>query len=222
MTEIPQETAQRLTQKARRYSASGDYPAAIEEQRQAIRILQNELNRMERQTPELADEREKYAHRLSDCLGRLGGIYRRAGLIPEGIEAYRQGKEIERQYRLDDSYNLTNWIVLRLLEDPARLAELAGDINQAIDLIRGQVEGPRRDQWWAWADLGLVCHLGGRPREAREAYERFKQTGARRADYQSVLAVLNPLKQQFEPSAPELAAQLGDTIRDLQASSGKP
>jgi hypothetical protein len=33
--------------------------------------------------------------------------------------------EIERDFRLDDSYNLTNWFVLQLLDDPAPLPALA-------------------------------------------------------------------------------------------------
>jgi hypothetical protein len=109
--------------------------------------------------------------------------------------------------------------VLQLLEDPARLEELISDIYDAIALLRVQVEGPRRDQWWALADLGLLCLLGGRPREAREAYERFQQAGPRPVDYQSVLEVLGSLQKKFQESEPERAAELSNTIKYLQSAS---
>jgi hypothetical protein len=108
---------------------------------------------------------------------------------------------------------------LQLVDDPTRLKALTSEINHAIALIQVQVEGPRRDQWWAWADLGQLCLLGRRPREARDAYERFQQAGPRRVDYQSVLAVLGSLQEQFLASEPDLAADLDDTIKYLESAS---
>jgi hypothetical protein len=210
--------AERLALQARRKLLLEDYPAAIESQRKSVGILQDELDSLEADSLASADERKECAHRLSDHWGRLGGIYRRANMDPEGIDAYRHGMEIERQYQLEDSYNRTNWIVLTLLQDPAKLDGLGHEINQTIDLIQAQVQGPRRDQWWAWADLGLVCQLGGRVREAQEAYEHFRQAGARPTDYKTVLPVLEQLRAKFEPS--ELATQLGETIRTLEATEG--
>jgi hypothetical protein len=220
MTEVSQGMAERLTLQARRKLLLKDWPAAIENQRDAVGILREELDSLEADSSASADERKECAHRLSDYWGRLGGIYRRAEMVPEGIDAYRHGMEIERKYQLEDSYNRTNWIVLTLLQDPAKLDGLGPDINEAIDLIQAQVQGPRRDQWWAWADLGLVCQLGGRDREARGAYEHFQQAGARPVDYKSVLEVLESLSEKFQPSAPELAARFGETVQTLQAPSG--
>jgi len=219
MTDVPQGSAERLALRARRSMDNGELSVAIEQQNQAVEIRRQELARLDNDSPTLADERREAAHRLSDYLGRLGGMYRRADLIPDGIDAYRDGKDIEQKYRLDDSYNLTNWIVLQLVDDPTRLKALTGEINQAIALIQVQVEGPRRDQWWAWADLGQLCLLDRRPREARDAYERFQQAGPRRVDYQSVLAVLDSLQEQFMASEPDLAADLDDTIKYLQSAS---
>jgi tetratricopeptide (TPR) repeat protein len=219
MTDVPQETAERLALRARRSMDSGDLSTAIEQQNAAVELRKQELARLEEESPTLTDERREAAHRLSDYLGRLGGMYRRDGRIADGIDAYRDGKDIEQKYRLDDSYNLTNWIVLQLLDDPTRLKALAGEINHAIALIGVQVEGPRRGQWWAWADLGQLCLLGRRPREAREAYERFQQAGPRRVEYQSVLAVLGSLQEQFMASEPDLAADLDDTIKYLESAS---
>lgn len=220
MTEVSQGMAERLALQARRKLLLKDYPAAIESQRKAVEILQSELDSLEADSSASADERKECAHRLSDYWGRLGGIYRRANMDPEGIDAYRHGMEIEQRYQLEDSYNRTNWIVLTLLQDPAKLDELGHEINQTIDLIQAQVQGLRRDQWWAWADLGLVCQLGGRVREARGAYEHFQQAGARPVDYKSVRDVLESLSARFQPSAPELSARLGETVQTPQASIG--
>lgn len=229
MTEVPQETAEVLLEKAKRLTRQAqrkllldpeDYPGAIEDQREAVRLVQGALGGLEADSSASADERKECAHRLADYWGRLGGIYRRADMVPEGIEAYGHGKEIEGRYQLDDSYNRINWIVLTLLQDPGKLGALEKEINEAIDLIQAQVQGPRRDQWWAWADLGLVCQLGGRVREARGAYEHFQQAGARPVDYKSVLDVLESLSARFQPSAPELSARLGETVQTLQASIG--
>jgi tetratricopeptide (TPR) repeat protein len=221
MAEVPQETADRLALRAKRGSDRGEYQDAIEQQRRAIEVRERELAELDPDSPTLADERKAAAHRLSDYWGRLGGIYRRAGQISDGIDAYRHGMEIEREFRIDDSYNLTNWIVLPLLEDPARLAALAGQINDAIAIVQVQVDGPRRDQWWAWADFGLLCLLGRRPQEARTAYDHFRQTGPTRADYGSVLAVLRSLQEQFERPEPELAADLSDAIKYLESARGE-
>ncbi len=216
MTEVAQEQAERLALQARRKMLAGEYETAIESQRKAVAILQDQLDDLEREPPASADEREESAHRLADYWGRLGGIYRRAKMVPEGIEAYEMGKELERRYQLDDSYNRTNWIVLTLLQDPSQLEALGHEIDESIAIIQTQVRGPRRGEWWAWADLGLVCHLCRRTDEARAAYEHFRQAGARPADYQSVLSVLESLRAVFLPSAPGLAAELGATIHLLE------
>jgi len=231
MAEALQETAERLALRAKRSSDRGDYPGAIGQLRQAIEIREQELFDLNRDSPALPDERKEAAHRLSDYWGRLGGIYRRAAqesegidraaLTSAGVDAYRRGMEIEREFRLDDTYNLTNWVVLQLLEDPVRLPELAGVINDAIAIVQVQVDGPRREQWWAWADLGLLCLLARRPWEARAAYEHFQQVGPRPVDYRSVLAVLDSLHEQFKPCDPELAGGLNDVIEHLRSVSSE-
>ncbi len=221
MTEVPQEIAERLAVRARLDSSRGNYEEAIRQQREAVRILERESASLPQDSQTLADERKEYAHRLSDYWGRLGGIYRKADMTEEAVEAYRHGMEIEKEYRLDDSYNRTNWIVLQVLDDPARLPDLRDEIEDAIALIQVQVEGPRRKQWWAWADLGLLCHLDGRVREARQAYQRFQMVGARSADCRSVLDVVSSVRARVAPSEPELAAEMAETIQALESAAGR-
>jgi tetratricopeptide (TPR) repeat protein len=217
MADVLQEKAERLAVRARRESLRGNHDAAIDQQHDAVMMLEQHLEELTEDSPLLADDRKEAARRLSDYWGRLGGIYRRADQIPDAIDAYEHGMKLEQRYRLDDSYNLTNWIVLQVLDKPARLEALSKQLEEAIALIQLQVEGPRRDQWWAWADLGLVCLLAGRVQESRRAYDRFQQAGARRTDYKSVLDVLRSLQEQLEPSRPKLAAEFATTIETLES-----
>jgi hypothetical protein len=211
MAESPQEQAERLALQARRKMLAEDLEGASEDQRDAVSILRVLLDDLKREmAPD--EERKEIAQQLADYWGRLGGMYRRRAMAAEGIEAYGRGKELEREYKLDESYNRTNWIVLKLLDDPAQLEALQPEIDETTLLIAAQVRGPRRDEWWAWADLGLLRHLGGQPAEARTAYEQFQRAGARPSDYRSVLSVLEPLRAAFQEPSPELAAELSTTI----------
>jgi tetratricopeptide (TPR) repeat protein len=212
-----QEQAYRLAVRARRDTHRGHLEQAMEQQEQAVELLERQLEQLDGDPDVLPDELVEAVRRLSDHYGRLGGIYRRAGRVDEAVDTYRKGMELERRYRLDDSYNRTNWIALQVLEDPDQLPALAGHIEDAVSLIGAQVEGPRRDQWWAWADYGLVSLLGNRVPEARRAYDRFRRTGARRVDYESVLGLLRLLRDRLAPSQPALAAEFAQTIASLES-----
>ncbi|MGH3912618.1 MAG: hypothetical protein ACRDTC_04310 [Pseudonocardiaceae bacterium] len=92
------------------------------------------------------------------------------------------------------------------------------EIGQAADLIRGQVERTRRDQWWAWADLGLLSMLDGRPCDALWAYDHFAESGARRTDYESTLTVMRELQTHLSGVHPERAAAFTEAIEHLEAT----
>jgi tetratricopeptide (TPR) repeat protein len=216
-----QDQADRLAVRARRDTTRGNLEQAMDQQEKVVELLEQRLEYLEEDPDAIEDERAEAVRRLADHYGRLGGIYRRAGRIEDAVRAYRQGMELERRHRLDESYNRTNWIALQVLDDPGRLPALSADIADAISLIAAQVEGPRRDQWWAWADYGLVSLLGDRVPEARRAYDRFQRTGARRVDYESVLGVLRPLRDRLAPSQPSLAAEFTRTIDILKASADR-
>ena len=157
MTEVPQEIAERLAVRARLDSSRGNYEEAIRQQRESVRILERESASLPQDSQTLADERKEYAHRLSDYWGRLGGIYRKADMTEEAVEAYRHGMEIEKEYRLDDSYNRTNWIVLQVLDDPARLPDLRDEIEDGRD------DPGSRIRRWPHDRLGILVNVA-RPR----------------------------------------------------------
>jgi hypothetical protein len=116
-------------------------------------------------------------------------------------------------YGIVDSYNLTNWIVLRILSGEVEVAELSGDVANGVRVIEEQVGGTRRDQWWAWADLGLVSLLAGDYDRAQRAYERFRSAGARAQDYHSTLAVLT----QLEPIVRKQSVTLANAFAQATA-----
>lgn len=163
---------------------------------------------------------------LADCYGMMGGIYRRQATYRESranlersLEMYEKGM----LYETDDSYNLSNSVVISILIDPINLERELPKIQEGIMKIQDQVRGKRRDQWWAWADLGLLNLLMGNKRVALDAYEHFTQLGARTQDYESTISVLRQLRDvllQGKVSTSEVIPQsLEDTIELLQKKS---
>jgi len=55
MTDVPQETAERLALRARRSMDSGDISTAIEQQNQAVELRKQELGRLEKESPTLTE-----------------------------------------------------------------------------------------------------------------------------------------------------------------------
>ena len=206
MVDSVRDRADRAAAQSRRFAARGEYEKAIELQRGAIDYWQWDLAAAQRGDDVPVGVLREAAHRLSNNWGKLGGVYRRAGRLPAALEAYSEGHRIETEWGLDDSYNLTNSITIRVLIDPARLPDLAGEIDQAIELVRRQVETTRRDQWWAWADLGQLFLLRGRVSEAIWAYHQLARTHARPIDYESITAVLRALERSLAASDPDHAA----------------
>jgi tetratricopeptide (TPR) repeat protein len=165
-----------LSAKAKRHSARGEHEEAIRLQREAVETYREIYNqRIHDPVDSEIDERERneVAHRLADHEGRLGGVYRRAGQLGPALDSYTRGTELEIEWQLDDTYNRTNKIILALLLDPGNLSALVAEIEQTADLVRSQVDRTRRDQWWAWADMGLLSLLAGRPRDAMWAYDHL-------------------------------------------------
>jgi tetratricopeptide (TPR) repeat protein len=222
MVDGVEDQVDQLAVRARRESNRGNLDEAIALQEHVVELLERRLDRLEADSEAIEDERIEAVRQLANLHGHLGSIYRRAGRMEDAVRSHRHGMELERRHRLDDSFNLTNWIALQVLHDPGRLPALSTDIEDAISLVAAQVEGLRRDQWWAWADYGLVSLLGGRIPEARRAYDRFQKIAARRVDYESVLGVLRPLRDRLAPSQPSLAAAFTRTIDTLEASADPP
>lgn len=214
--------ADRLSAQAQRHSARGEHEDAVRLQLEAValcrEVYDERMQEFEQITAIDDHERHEAAHKLADHYGRLGGFHRRAGQLDFALDSYAYGAKLERDWHLDDSYNRTNKIVLALLVDPRRLPVLVDEIGQAADLVRSQVDRTRRDQWWAWADLGLLSMLDGRQRDALWAYDHFAEAGARRTDYESTLTVMRELQTHLSGVYPEQAAAFIEAIEHLEAT----
>lgn len=165
-----------------------DYGEAIEKIKRAVKLLEIEIPTAQ---PEYRQELER---QLADCYGIWGGLLRRMEDFNASIAKYKEGLK----YETDDSYNLSNSIVVSIILDPTQLETQRENIRSGIQTVQQQVEGPRKSQWWAWADLGLFQLLVGEWDAAIRAYAEFDNAGARAADYDSHIAVLNDLKTSFE------------------------
>lgn len=221
------ETAKSRTASAdRRKSRTGqaDYAEPVELLLEAIKLLSVELKTTEGRggDGEAAAVRGQLVCALADCYGMLGGVHRRAGDLDRSIEAYDAGQEYEwnADHDVQNSYNITNAIAVRILQDPRSLASLHDQIGRAIDFIWKQVNGKRRNQWWAWADLGELRLLAGRFDEAREAYGEFRACGPRATDYESTVAILEELAKTVAGVDEGMAAAITSTAGSL--SEDKP
>jgi hypothetical protein len=157
------------------------------------------------------------AKALADAHGMLGGVEWRAGDLTEAA-AYERGRAIEQDPRFGivDSYNLTNALVLRILLEPGDLQSLNEELRAARATVGMQVAGPRGEQWWAWADYGLLCLLTDAADEARRAYGQFRISGPGPADHESVGRVLHELADAVE----QVDEGRSRAIRDVAAGLG--
>ena len=214
--------ADRLSAQAKRHSAHGEREEAVRLQREAValcREIYDQHLRVPGQETAIEDgEPHEAARKLADHYGRLGGVYRRTGQLVSARNSYTRGAKLEREWQLDDSYNRTNAIILTILVDPGRLPALVGEIEKTAELVRSQVDRTRRDQWWAWADLGVLNLLDGRQHDALWAYDHFADTGALHGDYESTLTVLRKLRTSLSRLQPARAAAFAEAIEHLEAA----
>jgi hypothetical protein len=151
------------------------------------------------------------AAHLADSYGMLGGVQRRQGDLRRAAQSYAKGKalELDSRFAVNNSYNLTNSLVVEIMLDPDSLATRQNEIQSAAQTLRGQVDGERRNQWWAWADYALLSLLSGDQDEVGRAYREFRRCGPRPSDYRSVLRVLKECQEAVQAAAPATAQALG-------------
>jgi hypothetical protein len=166
-----------------------------------------------------ASEGEKaLASHLADCLGMLGGNQRRLEQHDEALQAFIDGARYEAADRLEvlSSYNLVNAIVLPLEMKLSTATDQQADLRGAVNAILRQVHGARRNDRWAWADLGQCQLLLDERDAARASYDRMRQLGD--ADtLKSVLPVLERLhKALLEQRDEKIATALAEGIAALK------
>jgi len=153
------------------------------------------------------ERRNRIAAKLSNCYGIRGGLLRRSGDLKDSLSSYRRGREIEQdaRYGISDSYNLVNELVLQILtERHESIGSMKTRILDAISIVSRQVAGDRHDQWWAWADLGMLNILALRLNEAEIAYRRYWATGARDTDFASSRSTLEQIRDVLPVTAKDI------------------
>jgi tetratricopeptide (TPR) repeat protein len=202
-----------------------NYPEAIEILEQAERLLVEEMKQLEqnRTGGELPGDYEfSVRKQLYAIRGSKGGIYRRAGDYLASARAYDAGYEVERDF--EDSYNLTQRLVSRVLERP--MAAVSDDVvveqiavreelNRAERKVKVQVEGPREKDEYAAADLLTLSALLGSS-DWRSALQRFlrlapKSSYARQVTREVLAQVARQAKVSNQP-APMLAERLEEVL----------
>ena len=193
------------------------YDRAIQKLDEAIELLNSR---------EAHDNNDKRLSQLADCYGMKGGVYRRSGDLDSAIKMYYAGLQFEEQLG-NDSYNLSNWIALSIAHGTEPLANLTGRIAEGVDLVSEQVRDrpttkvrpDRSKQWWAWADLAMFNLLLGRIEPAMAAYRKYRDVGARAADYQTTIDVLELLRKRLVNTP--LDAAFGGAIGMLREEQQK-
>jgi tetratricopeptide (TPR) repeat protein len=196
----------------------GDYKSALGSLLEALDLLRPEYESLSNDPARNGeDDKERLRRELADCYGMAGGLYRRM-TVGDSMENLRRSEEMYREglkYERDDTYNLTNSIVIPILRDPGSFDYQKARIDEALKILHEQVRGKRKDQWWAWADLGLLTLLSGDLPAALEAYAQFRLVGARAQDYESTIQVLEGLSERLQESNAALSQRIKEAIQYL-------
>jgi tetratricopeptide (TPR) repeat protein len=141
----------------------GRYEQAADVLQRAIADLQSAI---ETSQPE---ERNKAAAELADCLGILGGLYKRQHDLAAAARAYDAGFQYESdpRFNVGSSYNALNRLIVRILMRPDAPAGGSAPNHEDIPLrlrelrsiLEASVHGARQNDYWAAGDLALVCAL---------------------------------------------------------------
>ena len=201
---------------------------------------------------EWSDLEREYATRLYQCLGSLGGTWRDAAELEgeagqkqacwdRSISCYDEGYGVESgsdvrypDFRFADSYNLLQRLVVRILREPRCLEDGSLDLGKGIDVpqaleraertVRDQLNGARKNDAWAMADLACLLILRGRSQS--DAWRMFAESNRSSEAYETnhrAFAALVKAGEQHErppawlPAASETVAWLGERLRTLYA-----
>lgn len=203
----------------------GDVEGAIETLEDVVTTLERSPLSQRLLSMSAPDEPyKKLAFHLADCLGMLGGNYRRLDRRAEAQAAFLRGRAIEESEKLEvpSSYNLVNAITLPIETDGRISADLRAALQRAIAAISRQVifEERRKDRW-AWADLGECQLLLGELKAAEKSYERVRELGNDETRA-SVVGVLQRLAHALasDARASTALAQAMEWMRPSTATGG--
>jgi hypothetical protein len=186
----------------------------------ALPRLEKAINLLEEEYRGIEDGQYKNDLRLelADCYGIKGGVYRRlseGGDVKANLEEAAEMYKTGHFYEIDDSYNLSNSVVIPILIDPENLERKQPDIEQGLEKIEELVRGEKKYDYWAWTDLGLFNLLRNNYSTAKVAYEQATQLGARTQNYKSTLSVLEQLERTLKYATSPMAESVAQSISEI-------
>jgi tetratricopeptide (TPR) repeat protein len=213
MAESGLDQARDLKKKATALRNRGQYDRAQQTLDEAVKLLSALLEGGELPAREAKEIRAE----LADTFGMKGGVFRRAGNLSAALAAYREGREVEKIDQ-ESTYNLSNVITLSVTQNERSLNDptLREDVARAIEHLKREVAGPRRDEWWAWSDLGQFYLLHNEPDKARLCYSNGRRrAGPTAEEIKRHIAILAELAEHAAASVPEIAANIRAEITEL-------
>jgi tetratricopeptide (TPR) repeat protein len=194
-----------------------DYDGAIARLRRVIEEIERSGWNDGLTTGSHLDEKQrKIAWHLTDCLGMLGGNFRRNKQLDEAITSFDRGSKYEQEkpYRVATSYNTVNAIVAPIENKLRDAASQSEALARAVATIRQQIYDPddiaggRSGDCWAWADLGQCNLLLGDFEAATAAYQQFIQLADRdaiRSSRDVLVGLRKALTDQHDATADTVA-----------------
>ena len=155
---------------------------------------------------------------IADTHGMKGGVFRRIPDLDAALAAYTTGAEIEVSKGLRSTYNRSNVIALSITAKGAKPTDPAirNQLVNIIQTLEADIEGPRSDEWWAWADLAQYQLLNGKPEKARKSHQNgLSKTGATAEEIKRHALVLDELAGRTASTAPAISASIRAAIDEL-------
>lgn len=149
-----------------------------------------------------------------DALKKLSNWNQSINFYDEGYKIESGTDERYPDFKFCDSYNLLQRLVVRILREPRCLTdedkELGRGLNVPDELAKAQyeinnqlneIDGPRKDDAWAMADLAELLILRGQSSENawRKFAEHNRSSEAYETNYRAFTALLNVAEQAELP-----------------------
>ncbi|MFL6417587.1 MAG: hypothetical protein ACJ74Y_18180 [Bryobacteraceae bacterium] len=196
---------------AKQFKLDGDYQDAIDVLSEAIDLIEQSGWRERVDSVEIVNDDDRtVAEHLAECYGMMGGNYRALpDVLKPALECFASGRKYEADPRFDikSSYSLVNELIVPIEMGVATAASLRPSLERAVSVLERQVQGPRRLDRWAWADLGECRLLAGNSAGAIEAHQRFKELADPR-QIRSARMVLERLAEAMRLQEPDSAEQV--------------
>jgi len=195
----------------------GELQLALREALAAIHTCETYLAQLRTATSPDTDKIRRTARELADSYGVAGGIFRRMGAYEQALEMYNKGADLERdaELRIENTYNLTNALVTTIIADPHTFGQNRKAVEDVRQRVEKQLQETRRQDWWAWADLGTLALLEGNAKMAVSAYLRFRDQGATSANCEKAATVVREIGKALNTFAPDVARSSQEILHVL-------